>query len=98
MSNGARIQVFAGIGTFHACKLGVMLDRTQRELTDEDIRKHSYVLTPGRCVGAEATEDGDEPFEAKMARLTAELKKQMEEAAELDAAIWVNLEGLGDGR
>ena len=83
-----------------------MVDRTHRELTDDDIartadayhawrgedglddyadvpgfcksasleeiRKHSHVLTPGRYVGAEPQEDDGEPFEEKMARLSAQ--------------------------
>jgi type I restriction enzyme M protein len=115
-----------------ARKLGRMVDRTHRELTDEDIariastyhawrgekdageyadipgscmsaeleemRKHGHVLTPGRYVGAEAQEEGGEPFEEKMKRLTATLKEQQAEAAKLDAAIQANLKELGYGR
>ena len=33
----------------------------------DDIRKHGYVLTPGRYIGAEAAEEEAEPFEEKMA-------------------------------
>jgi type I restriction enzyme M protein len=114
-----------------ARKLGRMVDRTHRELTDEDvariadtyhawrgepdageyadvpgfcksatleeIRKHGHVLTPGRYVGAEAQEDDDEPFEEKMQRLTATLRQQQAEAANLDAAIATNLKELGYG-
>jgi len=98
-----------------ARNMGVMVDRTRRELTDEEIkkiadtyhawrgekdvgeyadvpgfcksatldeiRKHDYVLTPGRYVGAAAQEDDGEPFTEKMARL--------------DAAIEANLDALG---
>jgi type I restriction enzyme M protein len=112
-----------------ARKMGVMVDRTHRELTDEDIqkiadtyhtwrgdpdggtyedvpgfcksatieeiRRHGYVLTPGRYVGAEAAADDGEPFEEKMARLVAQLREQQAEAARLDAAIWANLRELG---
>ncbi len=112
-----------------ARKLGRMVDRTHRELTDEDIRKiadtyhawrgerdageyndvpgfcksatleeirkHGYVLTPGRYVGAAPQEDDDEPFEEKMARLVAQLREQQAEAARLDAAIAANLKELG---
>ena len=39
-----------------------------------------------------------EPFEEKMARLTADLREQMEQAAKLDKAIWANLEELGYGK
>ena len=64
----------------------------------EEIRAQGYVLTPGRYVGAEEVEDDDEPFEKKMARLTAQLREQMEEAKKLDEAIWKNLEDLGYGK
>jgi len=65
--------------------------------TIEDIRKHNYVLTPGRYVGAAIEEDNDEPFDQKMARLTAELREQMKQAAKLEKTIWANLEDLGYG-
>ena len=110
-----------------ARKLGRMVDRTHRELTDDDIgriagayhawrdgaevyddipgfcksaalkevRKHGHVLTPGRYVGAEVQEDDGEPFEQKMARLTAQWRQQQAEAENLDAAIEANLKSLG---
>ncbi len=115
----------------NARKLGRMVDRTHRELTDEDIariantyhawrgeedageyadvpgfcksatreevRKHGYVLTPGRYVGAPPQEDDGEPFEEKMRRLVAQLREQQAEAARLDAAIAANLKELGYG-
>ncbi len=65
--------------------------------TLDDIRGHGYVLTPGRYVGAAEAEDDGEPFDEKMARLTAELRAQMAEGRRLDEAIWANLEGLGYG-
>jgi type I restriction enzyme M protein len=54
-------------------------------------------LTPGRYVGTAPQEDDGEPFDAKMQRLTADLRAQMAEAARLDAAIWANLRELGYG-
>jgi len=112
-------------------KLGRMVDRTHRELTDEEvvgivrtyhawrgekdegaygdvsgfcksatleeIRKHGYVLTPGRYVGAGAAEDDGEPFVEKMKRLTSKLRGQQAEASKLDAAIAANLKELGYG-
>jgi type I restriction enzyme M protein len=63
--------------------------------TIDEIRQHGYVLTPGRYVGVEEAEDDGEPFEEKMARLTATLRAQCDEAARLEKAIWENLEGLG---
>jgi type I restriction enzyme M protein len=114
-----------------ARKLGELVDRTHRELTDDEIariartyhawrgekdagnyedipgfcksekldeiRKHGHVLTPGRYVGAETTEDDGEPLEEKMKRLTATLRQQQTETAKLDAAIAANLKELGFG-
>ncbi len=62
-----------------------------------EIASHGYVLTPGRYVGAEAVEEDDEPFEAKMTRLVAELNAQFVESAKLEKAIKANLRGLGYG-
>jgi len=113
-----------------ARKIGTMIDRVHRELTEEDIqkiaetyhawrgdkdckvkykdipgfckrviteeiRKHGYVLTPGRYVGAPPQEEDDEPFEEKMRRLVGQLREQQAEAAKLDKAIWRNLKELG---
>jgi type I restriction enzyme M protein len=69
-----------------------------KSATFDDIRKHNHILTPGRYVGAAEVEDDGEPFDEKMARLTAELKKQMEEGAKLDKQIWKNLKGIGYGK
>jgi type I restriction enzyme M protein len=40
-----------------------------RSATLDEIRKHGYVLTPGRYVGAAEQEDDGEPFEEKIRRL-----------------------------
>jgi type I restriction enzyme M protein len=114
-----------------ARKLGALVDRTHRELSDDEIARiartyhawrgepeagtyediagfcksaatdeiagHGYVLTPGRYVGAEEVEDDGEPFEQKMARLTATLEQQFAESARLEVAIRANLKGLGYG-
>jgi type I restriction enzyme M protein len=111
-----------------ARELGSMVDRTHRELVEEDITRiagtyhawrgearanayqdipgfcksatteeiasHGYLLTPGRYVGTEELEDDGEPFEEKMARLTAKLEEQFQESAKLEAAIRKNLGGL----
>ncbi len=60
-----------------------------------EVRKHGYVLTPGRYVGAEAQEDDGEPFERKMHRLVAQWRDRQSEATKLDAAIAANLQKLG---
>jgi type I restriction enzyme M protein len=68
-----------------------------KSATTEEIAAHGYVLTPGRYVGAEEIEDDGEPFEEKMARLTAKLEEQFQESARLEAAIRRNLQELGYG-
>ena len=63
--------------------------------TLEEVKKHDFVLTPGRYVGAaDEVEDG-EPFAEKMARLTAQLQEQFARSAELEEQIKRNLAGLG---
>ena len=127
LSRGGRSEILF----IDARRLGRMVDRTHRELTDEDIariagtyhawreeekageyadipgfcksasleevQKHNHVLTPGRYVGMAVQEDDGEPFEDKMERLVAQLKKQQAEAVKLDATIAANLEELGYG-
>ena len=114
-----------------ARKLGHMLDRTRRDLSQEDIahiantyhgwwgkdalddytdipgfcksatqeeiRKHGHVLTPGRYVGAAPQEDDGEPFEEKMTQLSTQWREQQAEAQRLDAEIEANLARLGFG-
>jgi len=109
-------------------KLGRLMDRTHRELTDEEIERiaktyhawrgekdagkyddipgfcksvakdeiasHSYVLTPGRYVGAEAVEEDSEPFEDKMKRLTSKLEEQFTESKKLEETIRKNLKSF----
>jgi type I restriction enzyme M protein len=69
-----------------------------KSATLEEIASHSYVLTPGRYVGAEELEEDDEPFEEKMARLTQTLEAQFAESARLEKEIWLNLGGIGFGK
>ena len=91
-----------------ARNMGTLVDRTRREHHPyedipgfcksaklEEIRKHGHVLTPGRYVGAAAQEDGGEPFEDKMRRLSAQWREQQQEAVRLDAAIQANLKVSG---
>ena len=68
-----------------------------KSVTLDDIKKHGYVLTPGRYVGAAENEDDGEPFSKKMPRLTAELQECFAEAHQLEIQIKSNLEALGYG-
>ena len=87
-------------GTYHAWRDGEEYEDEPgfcKSATLEEIRKHGHVLTPGRYVGAAPQEDDGEPFQEKMARLTAQWREQREEAQRLDAEIAVNLDRLGFG-
>lgn len=66
-----------------------------KSATLDDIRKHGYILTPGRYVGAAPKDEDEEPFDEKMKRLVTQLREQQTEAARLDAAIIENLRELG---
>jgi len=66
-----------------------------KQATLADIKEHDYVLTPGRYVGSEAVEEDDEDFEAKMQRLTGELKAQFTQSHELEQQIKENLKKIG---
>ena len=68
-----------------------------KSATLEDMRKHDFVLTPGRYVGAAPLEDDGIPFETKMTEMSRTLYGQMEESAKLDDVIRKNLEELGYG-
>jgi len=68
-----------------------------KSATLADIKKHDYVLTPGRYVGAAPLEDDGIPFETKMTEMSQTLYAQMAESAKLDEVIRQNLEGLGYG-
>ena len=65
-----------------------------KSTTTDEIAQHSYVLTPGRYVGAEEAEEEGEPFEEKMTRLVSELNAQFAESAKLEQQIKTNLNHL----
>jgi type I restriction enzyme M protein len=60
----------------------------------EDIRKRSYVLTPGGYVGIKSPEDDGIPFTEKIQKLTAELEKCFKEGKELEEKIKENLKKI----
>ncbi len=84
--------------TFHNWKTGEGYEDIAafcKSATLDEIKKHDYVLTPGRYVGAAEEEDDGELFPEKMVRLTAQLKVQFEQSDKLEAEIKKNLAGLG---
>jgi type I restriction enzyme M protein len=60
----------------------------------DEVRGHSYALSPGRYVGAEDGPDDDEPFEEKFLRLVKQIEEQFARSAELQAAVSARLGGL----
>ena len=62
--------------------------------TLSEIAENDFILTPGRYVGLDQTEDPNaEPAEQKIARLTAELLAELDRGHELEARIRAMLEG-----
>ena len=65
-----------------------------RAATTEEIAEHGYVLTPGRYVGSEAAEDDGEPVDAKIARLSEEIRDGFKKREELQATVLSALDSL----
>ncbi|MEN6553880.1 MAG: class I SAM-dependent DNA methyltransferase [Methanobacterium sp.] len=61
----------------------------------DDVKKHDYILTPGRYVGFVEEEEDPVEFEEKMHKLTVELAEQFKKSVELEQEIKANLKGLG---
>lgn len=61
----------------------------------EEIKKHDFILTPGRYVGFKPEEDDGIPFDEKMKTLTAELGELFEESNELEKKIRKSLSEIG---
>ncbi|MEI7616148.1 MAG: N-6 DNA methylase, partial [Actinomycetota bacterium] len=107
-------------------KMGTMVTRKHRELSDEEIRSiydayhnwcdgngyediqgfcksadieavrgHEYILTPGRYVGVEESEDDSVPFDEKMTRLTGELAEMFAKSHHLEDEIRQRLGAIG---
>lgn len=88
--------------TFHAWQKGDSSENPYEDIKGfcysaslDDLKKHDFVLTPGRYVGAADIDTDDEPFPEKMQRLTVQLKSQFEESDRLEKAIKDNLAGIG---
>ncbi|WP_334070386.1 class I SAM-dependent DNA methyltransferase [Burkholderia cepacia] len=63
----------------------------------DEIKKHDFVLTPGRYVGAEEQEEDGEPFAEKYPRMVAELEACFAEGQRLTAVVREMLGRLHDG-
>lgn len=85
-------------GTFHAWGRGegyADVPGFCRAAMLEEVRRHDFVLTPGRYVGAAEGEADAEAFAEKMARLTRDLSEQFVESRLLEGEIKQSLAGLG---
>ena len=83
--------------TFNAFQDGTLEDIKGFCATVEtaEIKKHDYILTPGRYVGIEKQEDDGEPFNEKMTRLTNELSQLWKEQHRLEEEIRQRLGAIG---
>ncbi|CRL49486.1 class I SAM-dependent DNA methyltransferase [Pseudomonas sp. URMO17WK12:I11] len=86
------------VGVFHSWQRGENYEDIPgfcRSAILDEIKKHDFVLTPGRYVGAQEQEDDGEPFSEKMARLNDQLREQFLESDRLENDIKRSLGGLG---
>lgn len=85
-------------GTYHAWRNhdGVYEDVPgfARAATLDEIKKHEFVLTPGRYVGTEEAKIDDEPIDEKIERLTKELLAEFDRGRRLEDEVRQLLRGL----
>ncbi len=62
--------------------------------TQEEIKGHGYVLTPGRYVGAADTDEDDLPFAERFSVLREKLDAQFNRAGDLTVEIRKRLAGV----
>jgi type I restriction enzyme M protein len=83
--------------TYHNWKKGEAYEDIKgfcRSATMDEVRSLGFVLTPGRYVGLEESED-EFDFKERFESLQKELKAQMDEEAALNIRILVNLAKVG---
>jgi len=66
-----------------------------KSISLEEVRRHNYVLTPGRYVGVREGEEEYELFEKRMKRLTQQLAVQFAKGEELRKKVKQHLGDLG---
>lgn len=66
-----------------------------KSATLEEIEENNFVLTPGRYVGTEESDDDGIPFEEKMKTLTSELSEHIKRSEELDKELKKVLGAIG---
>lgn len=68
-----------------------------KSATYEEVKENNYVLTPGRYVGTEESDDDGIPFEEKMKDLTEELSNHIKRSEELNEELKKVLGAIGYG-
>lgn len=66
-----------------------------RTVSTDEISDQSFILTPGRYVGANEDVVGSEPFEAILEKLGNQLRSEIEEGRRLDRQIEASLARVG---
>ena len=66
-----------------------------KSVSIQEIRKHDYMLTPGRYVGVEFQEEDTTIFQSKMSQFTSQWYEHQRESIKLAETISINLELLG---
>jgi len=85
-------------GTYHNWKDNKTYEDIQgfcKSADIEEVRKHEYILTPGRYVGIEEIEDEGIPFDEKMTKLTDELAELFVKSHHLEDEIKKRLGAIG---
>lgn len=83
--------------TYHAWRLGdgyADIAGFCKAARVEDIRENGYVLTPGRYVGNEATEEDDTPFVERFSELQEELENLFAASEKATARVAAALAGV----
>ena len=68
-----------------------------KSATLQEIQQNDYILTPGRYVGIQETQEDSEPYAVKMPRLKQELFAMFEDSKKLEDEIKKQLEKLVGG-
>jgi len=66
-----------------------------RSASLEEVHQHGFLLTPGRYVGSEQSDESHDSFADRMERLTEELAELMANGVEFDDRIRGSLDALG---
>lgn len=84
--------------TYHAWQKGQGYEDVVafcKSATLEEVKQAEYILTPGRYVGLEVSEDDSETCERKMQQLTSELRTLLLTSRQLEMEIRTQLKGVG---